>query len=238
MVHQHLFIIDRLLRFHFGPQWHTRVENISATRGNRYHHHHRRHQQQQQRQQTSISLEQVSTCISRIVLISTQKPLYCPDMLCSVEQVELHDDLRTRLSQTLRQCCDTAFSSTFSSNNAVPTTTRFSSFFATPPRNITGNHHHRHRTSSFHEGISSSTVTATTDGFSSLVWSDIFLFAKNKIVVRCPKSQMDELMEEDLPHEILFYLCHMAAEYVDQSDVKEGTTHGLLAIIMSKPFKI
>ncbi|KAI9278251.1 hypothetical protein BDA99DRAFT_1541 [Phascolomyces articulosus] len=222
LVYQHLFIIDRLLRFHFGPQWHTRVENISATRGSRYYHYRRQHQHHHQH----ISLAQVSLCISKVTLISTEKPLYCPDMLCSVEQLELHDDLRTRLSQTLRQCCDMAFSTCVSNNNhTTPTASRFTSFFATPPRNVTmangHDHAHRRRTSSFHDGTSGG---RRRGGVGTLMWSDVFLFAKNKIVVRCVKSEMDELMEEDLPQEVLFYLCHMAAEYADQCTVREDLT--------------
>ncbi|KAI9484828.1 hypothetical protein BDB00DRAFT_109918 [Zychaea mexicana] len=222
LVHQHLFVIDRLLRFHFGPQWHMRVENISASRGGRYNNHHGHRRQHQE-----ISLAQVSACIERLSLISTQ-PLYSPDMLCSVEQVELHDDLRNRLAQTLRQCCDMAFS--FSPAPA----TRFTSFFATPPRihpssrSSSSQQHqdHHRRTNSFqyhHEG-------GTPVG--SLMWSDAFLFAKNKIVVRCAKSEIDELMEEDLPHEVLFYLCNMAAEYADQATAREdlaGKRHVLHA---------
>ncbi|KAI8147179.1 hypothetical protein BJV82DRAFT_598081 [Fennellomyces sp. T-0311] len=177
LVHQHLHVIDRLLRFHFGPQWHTHVENVSVSRRHRV--------------RRDITLAEVSACIARLSLISTPKALYTCDMLCCVEQVELHDDLRSRLAQTLHDCCDMAFSSPPS------TATRFTSFFATPPRTIP----HPYE--------------------APLMWSDAFLFAKNKIVVKRKRSEIDELLDEDLPQEILFYLCHMASEYADQAAARE-----------------
>ncbi|KAI7878657.1 hypothetical protein K492DRAFT_208838 [Lichtheimia hyalospora FSU 10163] len=200
MLQHHLHIIDRLLHFQFGPHWYDKVEGIttSSTRPLRW------------RESLTISHTDIATCLSRLPFLMVAAPLlprlYSPEMLCCVEQVELQDDLRLRLEECLKESCDTAF------GNHQNTSSRFVSFFATPPssRRVlnlsplmrhyqhTENHHHHYQ------------------------WTDALLFARDKLVLRCSKSNnQDDLLESTLPSDALLFLKNMAFEYAEQAAARE-----------------
>lgn len=171
-----LATIHRFLRFTHGAQW---QENFK------------------QRAKSKLSSAAISNTLSLLPLISeTTLPLYSPDMLGCVEQVELHEDLKNRLSEALRDSCDRAFLTTTSS-------TRFVSLF-TPPRR-TSSPLKRSILGKALLGLESSSQYQHQQQHDPR-WSFAFLFANDKLVAQCPNTD-DVLHENDnMAPETLFFI--------------------------------
>lgn len=214
MLQHHLHIIDRLLHFQFGPHWYSKVEGLttSSTRPLRW------------RESLSISHTDIATCLSRLPFLMVAAPLlprlYSPEMLCSVEQIELQEDLRQRLEECLRESCDTAFGSGASHQNTA--SSRFVSFFATPPSsrrvlNLSPLMRHYQYTESHHH----------------YRWTNALLFARDKLVAQCSRANNDTLLDSTLPSEALLFLKTMAFEYAEQAAAREGRYSDRLALGIS-----
>ncbi|KAI9316369.1 hypothetical protein BX666DRAFT_1878297 [Dichotomocladium elegans] len=164
----------------------------------------------------SLSNTTLAFCLSRLPFLAAPlPPLYSPDMLCCVEQVELQEDLRARLTDSLHDCCEAAFAHSqlgAAATTTTPSALRFASLFATPPRKILtlSPLKQQHSLHDIQQGPQ--------------IWSDAFIFARDKLVVRCSRVD-DDLPRDDIPSEALYFLKSMASEYADQAAAREGSIH-------------
>lgn len=104
-----------------------------------------------------------------------------------VEQVELHEDLRSRLTEVLRDQCHAAFANTEHSAkrlSAGSAGSRLTSFFKA-----------RH---------------GEDDG---PAWSHAFLFARGKLVAKC-HNKNEVVCDEEIAPETLFFLQVLTEQYI------------------------
>ncbi|KAI7902331.1 uncharacterized protein BX663DRAFT_72502 [Cokeromyces recurvatus] len=79
-------MMHNFIKFHHGPHW-------SFQDGTR-------------NKPTPLDLY---SCLSQLPFISERLSIYSCDVLCSSEQVQVSDDLRSRLIENMIHCCNSAF---------------------------------------------------------------------------------------------------------------------------------
>ncbi|KAI8368954.1 hypothetical protein BD560DRAFT_129625 [Blakeslea trispora] len=84
--------MHRFLHFHYGPHW---------TQGHRAHRH----------TKPTVRLSDIHACLSQLPFIQHSWPIRSTECLCTTEQVQLNDDLRARLMESMIQSCQSCFSS-------------------------------------------------------------------------------------------------------------------------------
>ncbi|KAI8381096.1 uncharacterized protein BYT42DRAFT_565226 [Radiomyces spectabilis] len=194
LLQQHLRSIYCFLRFTYGPQWHSHVQtSMGSSRSQRI---------------PLISLSGISDCLSRLDFLTGPPSLRSSGMLCFVEQVELHEDLRSRLVSCLRECCENAFP--FSSR-ATSSSTKLASFFTPPKRTMTVRSHPHDKT------VLMESFRGTEPALHQ--WTDAFLFAREKIVVRCSNPLQSMTCNgddtDDVSDNLLYYLKSLLVQYLD-----------------------
>ncbi|KAI8092410.1 uncharacterized protein B0P05DRAFT_583654 [Gilbertella persicaria] len=87
----HLRVMHHFIKFHYGPHWSLQLEGNSSSR------------------RISISLSDISACLAQLPFIYQKLSTRSSDCLCLSEQVQVSEDLRSRLTENMIQCCNTAF---------------------------------------------------------------------------------------------------------------------------------
>ncbi|OBZ83456.1 hypothetical protein A0J61_08496 [Choanephora cucurbitarum] len=90
VIQLHLKTMHQYLKFHYGPHWALQLQ------GN----HPRRH-----KHTPSLRPSDIHTCLSQLPFTQRIHSIRSIESLCATEQVQLDDDLRTRLTESLAQCC-------------------------------------------------------------------------------------------------------------------------------------
>lgn len=124
-----------------------------------------------------------------------------------VEQVELHEDLRARLTECLRECCNTAFAAATHPDRPA----RLSSIFSSPTTLRKG-----HYPGGGSRGLFSDSSSLSTAPLSN--WTHSLLFAREKIVTKCLNEEDDDYFSQtnQLSNDLLYFIKNLAVEYVDQ----------------------
>lgn len=185
----HLKVMHNFLKFHYGPQWSLHVLGNTNIRSNT--------------KDSSISKSDLYTCLSQLPFLCGQLPTRSCEALCSSEQVQVNDDLRSRLVDNLTKLCDTAF-------------------IYQPPiqqqqqqqqQHHHHLHHHHHRNSFFSSNSmkqpnllqDSNTIITTT-------WSNCFLFTREKLVAQCHNTED----KTELQDEFIYFLKLLVAHYLQE----------------------
>ncbi|CAO3592994.1 unnamed protein product [Absidia cylindrospora] len=197
VLHKHLFIIDNYLRFSFGPQWQLRLHNDTTTPHSR------------RALYPTITTDHLTTCLAQLPFLGTSHTLRSHHCLCLVEQIDLQEELNLRLSETLRDCCDSSFPY-LPTATAKSTANKISNFFSSSPRRtspttILGQH---------------SMETDRCPGN----WNHALLFAREKVVVRC--SNKDQHRNTPITDDLLYYLKIMVLDYICENMDYENPEQG------------
>ncbi|ORY98347.1 hypothetical protein BCR42DRAFT_497374 [Absidia repens] len=196
VLHKHLVIMDNFLRFTFGPQWQLRLHNDISSHSRRLALH------------PTLTTHQLSTCLAHLPFIGSSYTLRSHRCLCLTEQVDLQEELNTRLTETLRDCCNNSFPHL--THATVKTSgNKFSTFFANPRRRTSSPppHFYSHQQNGQDNGQSSPETNHLPSN-----WNHALLFAREKIVVHC--SNKDQLSGSPITDDLLYYLKLLVADYL------------------------
>ncbi|CAO3589196.1 unnamed protein product [Absidia cylindrospora] len=195
--------MDNFLRFTFGPQWQLRLHNDISSHSRRLALH------------PTLTTHQLTTCLAQLPFIGSSYTLRSHRCLCLIEQVDLQEELNTRLTETLRDCCNNSFPHL--THATVKTSgNKFSTFFASPRRrtsSITGQQpspppqFYNHQ----QNGQDNSQSLPETDHLPSK-WNHALLFAREKIVVHC--SNKDQPSGSPITDDLLYYLKLLVADHL------------------------
>ncbi|KAI9025924.1 hypothetical protein CLU79DRAFT_743764 [Phycomyces nitens] len=184
LLHHHLRVIHRFLRFNYGPQWFSHLQGPTLSRTQRAH------------SSFSLSTTNIASCLSHLPFLIHNR-LCAKDILCHVEQVEVHEDLRNRLTR----CLETSCLSTLVSPPSRPPT-KLASFFTPPKRTIHGKLYTGDR--NFLDHHASEHMRH---------WTHAFLFAKEKIVSHCLNHEQSS---PKAPDDLLMFLQLLVAHYLGE----------------------
>lgn len=161
------------IKFHYGPHWslHVLGNNNRNTK-------------------ESISKSDLHACLSQLPFLCGKLPTRSCEALCSSEQVQVNDDLRSRLVDSLTNICN-------------------STFVHQPTAQQHHHHHHQHHRNSFFSSSSSTKSTNLLENSDITTWSYCFLFAREKLVAQCHNKC-------DLQDEFIYYLKLLVAHYLQE----------------------
>lgn len=161
--------MHNFIKFHFGPHWSLQIQGNSRT--------------------SKISLTEIRTCLSQLPFLYTNGRLSIRscDALCSSEQVQVSEELRSRLTENMLSCCN----ATFIHQSQQQSAHNRNSFFSSRPK---------HQSFDFNE--MTKTTTTTT-------WAYCFLFAREKIVAQCRNT-------DELPDDFIYFLKLLVSHYLQE----------------------
>ncbi|KAI7870205.1 hypothetical protein BDF14DRAFT_1994105 [Spinellus fusiger] len=194
LLDHHLGMLDCFLQFNYGPQWHTQLQGPTLSRPHRT-------------SLPSLSSDTVAECLSQLPFL-TKHPS-AKNILCCVEQLQVHEDLRNRLRDCLENACCSLQSS------PKPSST-LASFFTPPKRTFSAvRYYQQHQ----HQQQHSSQDCSMCDTHHSMRhWTHAFLFAKDKIVSRCYSSQE----HPNVPEHLLMFLQLLVTQYLAESEKEKA----------------
>lgn len=167
--------MHNFIKFHYGPHWSLQIQGNSRSS-----------------KTSTLSMSEIRTCLSQLPFLHTCRlSIRSCDALCSSEQVQVSEDLRFRLIESLRNSCN----STFIYQMQYPS------------------HHHHHRNSFFssrnkHHSFDLNDAVKTT---TATTWAYCFLFAREKLVAQCRNSNIEEV-----PDEFVYFLKLLVSHYLQE----------------------
>ncbi|CAO3704098.1 unnamed protein product [Rhizopus stolonifer] len=174
------------LKFHFGPHWTLHLYET--------------------RHKTNITQKDISTCLSQLPFLCGNLPLRSNDTLCSLEQVQVGEDLRGKLTESMVNCCNVNFTWSLgrhgNHHNNVIDNKKMASFFSSRNNNL----------------FSNETSVSST-------WAHCFLFTREKVVAQCSNNN---LPKDELPDQFVYFLKLLVSHYLkERSQYKSHfkTTH-------------
>ncbi|KAF7727800.1 hypothetical protein EC973_007031 [Apophysomyces ossiformis] len=205
LLQHHLQVIHYFLCFNYGPKWHTRIQGSMLSR------------MQRSKGQSTLSYSGIAACICQLPFVSSRLPLHSDDSLCHVEQVELSQELRTRVTDVLRECCNGAFNYT-----GPRRPMKLTSFF-TPPRRILPSVNRQHA------------LFFDPSENSSRHWTHSFLFAREKIVAKCFNLDLSH-EEHDVSEEFLYFLKLLVSQHINERSEQRRSSKMLNRVIDDNSF--
>ncbi|KAI8067412.1 hypothetical protein BDF21DRAFT_345656 [Thamnidium elegans] len=161
--------MHNFIKFHFGPHWSLQIQGNSRS--------------------SKISPTEIRTCLSQLPFLYTSGKLSIRscDALCFSEQVQVSEDLRTRLTGNLLSCCN----STFIHQTQSQANQHRNSFFSSRTK---------HQSFDFNDMIKTTTTTT---------WAYCFLFTREKIVAQCSNT-------DELPDDFIYFLKLLVSHYLQE----------------------
>lgn len=167
--------MHNFIKFHYGPHWSLQIQGNSRSS-----------------KMATISTSEIRTCLSQLPFLYTcgKVSIRSCDALCSSEQVQMSEDLRFRLIESLTDSCNSTFI-----------------------HQIQYHPHHHHRNSFFssrnkHQSFDFNDTIKTT---TTTTWAYCFLFAREKLVAQCHNSNTEEL-----PDEFVYFLKLLVSHYLQE----------------------
>lgn len=179
------------LKFHYGPHWPLHIQGSNNNRNNNI---------------KSLSPSDLKACLSQLPFLCGKLSVRSCDSLCLSEQVQVSDDLRFRLMESIINCCNTAFIHQYASHHH--------------------NHHHHNRNSFFSSASSSSRTTnrpssifdyhhsQDSNSLSTTTWNYCYLFAREKLVTQCHNNS--NIDNNDLPDEFIYFLKLLVSQFMQE----------------------
>lgn len=197
----HLKVMHHFIKFHYGPQWSLHIQGNARSSS----------------KQVTITSKEISTCLSQLPFLSSSGKLSIRscDNLCASEQVQVSEDLRSKLIENMISSCNSAYIHQYHGLN---------------------NHLHQHYQHHRHPFFSSrhkpsfptSTNNTTTTSSSSIDYQDInsivttwaycFLFAREKIVAHCHNHVNSSSNSDngELSDEFVYFLKLLVTHYLHE----------------------
>ncbi|KAI8097749.1 uncharacterized protein BX664DRAFT_347703 [Halteromyces radiatus] len=207
--------MDNFLRFNFGPQWQLRLHNDGTIHSRRSLH-------------PTLNKNKLAHCLAQLPFLANRYTLRSHQHLCLIEQVDLQEELNTRLAETLSDCCNNMFPSSLPSSSKS-SGSKLSAFFSsssTPPpysssrrtQNNSSGHQQQEQEQQLQlqqqqllkEHYDKGNHTEMDSSLGN--WNHAFLFAREKIVVHC--CNKDQYQNNPITNELLYYLKILVADYI------------------------
>lgn len=208
LLQQHLRVMHSFIKFHYGPHWCLHIQ------GSNYSNNYNRNSSMK-----SLSSSDLNACLSLLPFLCGKLSIRSCDSLCLSEQVQVSDDLRCRLMESMISCCNSAFVHQHVNQHS---------------------HHHHHRNSFFTSGIASSSRTTnrpssifdyhhsqdSSNSSSSTLptmtttWNYCYLFAREKLVTQCHNGSNIE--NNELPDEFIYFLKLLVSQFMQEKQ-ESGT---------------
>lgn len=198
--------MQSFIKFHYGPHWCLHIQGNSSSNN-------------RNNSMKSLSSSDLNACLSVLPFLCGKLSMRSCDSLCLSEQVQVSDDLRCRLMESMMNCCNSAFVHQHATqqhghhhhhrNSFFSSATASSSRTANKPSSIFDYHHHHAQDNS-----SSTLSTMTT------TWNYCYLFAREKLVTQCHNSSNIE--NNDLPDEFIYFLKLLVSQFMQEKQ-ESGT---------------
>lgn len=171
--------MHHFIKFHYGPHWSLHLQGSSNNNRNN-------------NKLTTISPSDLKSCLSQLPFLACcgKLSIRSLDGLCCIEQVQVGEDLRFKLTENMLSCCNSTFIHQFIQSQQL-------SF------NHSANNHHRNSFFSHNKHHHNQETSGTT-------WAWCFLFAREKIIAQCCN------VEDELSNEIVYFLKLLVSHYLQE----------------------